>query len=374
MMNPKLLFACPLAVLCMTFTTMGASTLPRKAARTSGDTTEAPSQITTKTVAPNVDALTIIENEAVNAKMIRLNPRALTFVSNYMIKNKGIIGIKEWGLPYLNLMDKVLQQHGLPVELKYLAVIESKLKSKAVSGAGAAGPWQLMPVTARNLGLVVNSKRDERLDYYKSTNAAAKYLKYLFSEFDDWLLVIAAYNGGPGWVYSAIKKSKSRNFWDLQYFLPEESRNHVKKFISTHYIFEGQGSITTLTKAEATEQIGSLAGYLMNRQLSAEELNNSRTTTIAGKYRAEIIAKYVNMDNKDFNRYNPMFDKIIAGGENTYDLKLPSAQMELFLANKYPILNESVQALLNGQDEDDAEESVPAEVAAIKMESGTAIK
>jgi membrane-bound lytic murein transglycosylase D len=248
--------------------------------------------------------------------------------------------------------------------LKYLAVIESRLKSKAVSGAGAAGPWQLMPITARDLGLKVTRTRDERLDYSKSTHAAAKYLKYLYGQFQDWLLVIAAYNGGPGYVYNAIKKSRSRNFWDLQYLLPEETRNHVKKFISTHYMFEGQGGITTLTKSEATEQIGALAGYLSNRKLSAEELNESRTTTISGKYSARVIAKYINMDNKDFSRYNPMFDKIIAEGDATYDLRLPSGQMELFLANKYPILNESVQTLLT--EDDDA--------APAKMQDATAIK
>ncbi len=85
--------------------------------------------------------------------------------------------------------------------------------------------------------------KDERTDYYKSTHAAAKYLRDLYTEFGDWLLVIAAYNGGPGNVYSAIRKSGSRNFWDLQYYLPAESRTHVKKFIGTHYVFEGQEAL-----------------------------------------------------------------------------------------------------------------------------------
>ena len=94
-------------------------------------------------------------------------------------------------------------------------------------------------------------KYDERTHFYKSTVAAAKYLRDLHRLFDDWLLVIAAYNCGPGPVYKAIKKSGSRNFWKLQHFLPAETRDHVKKFISTHYYYEGKGSIATLTKAEA---------------------------------------------------------------------------------------------------------------------------
>ena len=217
---------------------------------------------------------------------------------------------------------------------------------------GAVGPWQFMPATARAYGLKVTSTKDERRDYVKSTHAAAKYLKYLHKTFGDWLLAIAAYNGGPGYVYSAIKKSGSRNFWKLQNYLPAESRNHVKKFISAHYLFEGQGGICTLTKSEATEQIGALAGYLQKRSLTAQELNESPTTTISGKYRAEVIAKYVNMDSDEFNRYNPLFDEVMDAEENTYEMKLPLDNMEKFVANKYPILNESVQLLLTEAKED----------------------
>jgi membrane-bound lytic murein transglycosylase D len=333
------------------------------------DTTKTPSPAQVMTIP--VEAMEIqsaIEKQAVTANTIRLNPRAKTFVQDYTTKNrKDLMGIKDKGHVYLNMIGTIFTQHGLPTELKYLAVIESRLNSRAVSRVGAVGPWQFMAGTAKDYGLVVNAKRDERKDYFKSTHAAARYLKYLYNEFGDWLLVLAAYNGGPGYVYSAIKKSKSRNFWDLQYYLPEESRNHVKRFISTHYILEGQGGITTLTKAEATEQIGSLAGYLLNRSITAEELNNAHTTTISGKYRAVVIAKYVNMDAEDFNRYNPKFDKIMDSDQNTYELKLPPVNMEKFIANKYPILNESVQLLLNDSNSETAEElSIKQQTTAIK--------
>jgi membrane-bound lytic murein transglycosylase D len=278
---------------------------------------------------------------------VRLNPRALSFVQDYMGKNTtNLIKLRDWGLPYFNMMDNILANYGLPTELKYLAVIESKLKTGAVSWAGAVGPWQFMPETAREYGLNVTRTRDDRRDYFKSTHAAAKYLKSLFNEFGDWLLVIAAYNGGPGNVYNAIKKSKSKNFWDLQYHLPSESRNHVKKFIGTHYIFEGQGGVTTLTKAEASEQMG--ASALLIRKLTADELIAAKTVTISGKYHSSVIARIILMDIVEFNRYNPYFDKLIAGSDNSYDLKLPTGKMELFTANKYQILNESVQLLLSG--------------------------
>jgi membrane-bound lytic murein transglycosylase D len=280
---------------------------------------------------------------------IRLNPRAVSYVQNFMEHNTAdLMAIKNQGRPYLNLMDKIFAQNGLPVELKYLAVIESELKSSAVSYVGAVGPWQFMASTARNYGLKVSRTKDERRDYYKSTQAAAKYLKYLFSEFGDWLLVIAAYNGGPGVVYNAIKKSKSRNFWDLQNYLPAESRNHVKRFIGAHYVYEGQGGITTLTKAEASEQIGDATNYTLSRSLTAEELNNAKTTNISGKYQSLIIAKNILMDIGSFNRYNPDFDKVMALPDNSYELKLPADKMDLFIANKYQILNESVNLLLAG--------------------------
>ncbi|MBL7734640.1 MAG: transglycosylase SLT domain-containing protein [Chitinophagaceae bacterium] len=312
------------------------------------DTTLSPAGAVTAAATPNKDVEAVLVNQAIAAKNIRLNPRAVSFVQDYTARhNKDFTEMKEWGKPYFNLMENILVEHGLPIELKYLAVIESKLQSKAVSWAGAVGPWQFMPATAKAYGLKITKGRDERTDYHKSTVAAARYLKYLFNEFEDWLLVIAAYNGGPGYVYNAIKKSKSRNFWALQNYLPAESRNHVKKFISAHYIFEGQGGITTLTKAEATEQIGALAGYLFNRQLTGEELDQAATTTISGKYHSKVIAKYINMDLNEFNRYNPDFDKMIAASQNSYELKLPAEKMEAFVANKYPILNESVQQALN---------------------------
>ncbi|HTF31774.1 MAG TPA: lytic transglycosylase domain-containing protein, partial [Flavitalea sp.] len=119
---------------------------------------------------------------------ILLNARAVEFVEDYMEKNSDdLLNMKTSCTPYFNTMEKILGQYGLPLELKYLAFIESQLKVKAKSWAGAAGPWQLMPVTARELGLVVTKSKDERYDYKKSTHAASKYLIDLYKEFGDWL-------------------------------------------------------------------------------------------------------------------------------------------------------------------------------------------
>lgn len=191
----------------------------------------------------------------------------MKFVHAYIRNNDDcLLTVKHRSEGPFAIIDSVLNHYGLPLELKYLAVIESELKPTALSRVGAKGPWQLMPSTAHVLGLKVNRRADERMNYYKSTRAAARYLKDLHREFKDWLLVLAAYNGGPAPVYKAIRKSHSRNFWVLQKYLPAESRQHVKKFIATAYYFEREnnaGAASTATATPAQPQVtGSIAANL----------------------------------------------------------------------------------------------------------------
>lgn len=271
----------------------------------------------------------------------QLNPLAISFVEDYMARHsKSMNAMKDWGKGYFDMMDGVLTKHGLPKELKYLAVVESQLKNNARSWAGAVGPWQFMPSTARTLGLKVGRKIDERRDIYKSTHAASRYLTTLYSIYGDWLLVIAAYNGGPGKVNSAIRRSGSRDFWSLQKYLPAESRNHVKKFIATHYIMEGAGGITTLTKNEAKNFLTSA------NKLSNDEADNSVTQMISGRYNSSVIVKHVEMDLPAFHKINPNFDKDIAFN-GQYEMRLPVEKMEIFMTKKSDILNESLLLLLN---------------------------
>src|SRR5215204_57630 len=268
----------------------------------------------------------------------KLNPKAISFVQDYVEGHADRLNkMKGWGKPYFDMIGDVFTNHGLPVELKYLSVIESDLKSSAVSWAGAVGPWQFMPQTARNFGLIVNKKRDDRRDYKRSTYAAARYLTQLYGIYNDWLLVVAAYNCGAGNVNAAIRKSHSRNFWDLQYYLPTESRNHVKKFIATHYIMEGNGGLTTLTKKE-TENL-KLPGQPVT-DASISVLN------ISGKYTALAITSIIQMNITEFNGLNPNFDRAIAANPG-YDLRLPIDKMNLFETNKSQILEQSVRMMLS---------------------------
>ncbi len=295
----------------------------------------------------------------------QVNPNAELFIQDYMrTHGKYLQGMKGWGMPYFNLIDNILQQYGLPRELKYIAVIESNLKTEAISNKGACGPWQFMPGTARQLGLTINPYVDERTDYYKSTNAAARYLLALYQQFHDWLLVMAAYNGGTARVLSAIKRSGSNDFWKLQLYLPDESRTYVKRFIATHYIMEGCGGVTTngnfsdstndsffdnTNNATITSygQSNGLNPYNRNPNLSGKEKADVQKLSISGKYNGAVIAKNIGMDISTFNHYNPSFDSRIAANGD-YTLQLPADKMQLFTDNKYPILNESVQQLLRG--------------------------
>jgi membrane-bound lytic murein transglycosylase D len=282
----------------------------------------------------------------------QVNPSATTFIQDYMKAHGSYLNkMKGWGQPYFNLIESILTQYGLPRELKYIAVIESNLSTAATSQVGAGGPWQFMPYTARDYGLVVSGAYDERRDYFKSTHAASRYLLSLYKQFHDWLLVMAAYNGGPGRVYSAIKKSGSKNFWNLQYFLPSESRTYVKRFIATHYIMEGTGGVTTVSSQNAGIETdmgkggASVNPFDIKPQLTAQELETAATQTISGKYNSLVIAKNLSMDIVQFNHFNPGFDNMMATNGN-YDLRLPEDKMQLFLVNKYTILNECVQILL----------------------------
>lgn len=274
-----------------------------------------------------------------NINTEHLNPQAISFVQDYIERHSANLrDLQTWARPYFDMMDDVLTQNGIPKQLKYLAVIESNLKSSAVSWAGAVGPWQFMPATARIMGLQVGRGLDERRDYLKSTRAASKYLNNLFRIYGDWLLVVAAYNCGPGRVNSAINRAGTNDFWKLQYYLPAESRNHVKKFIATHYIMEGKGGITTVPKEQALALMATMKDGTTNK--------NVKVHTISGRYNSKAIAKYLGMPIHEFEQLNPSLDRVLASN-STYQLKLPLDKMDVFLTRKNEMLNESIQMILN---------------------------
>ena len=275
----------------------------------------------------------------------QLSPKAVPFVQEYIRKQgKELEKMKGWGRPYFDVYDNILPRYGVPTELKYLSVIESHLQSGLRSWAGAVGPWQLMDYEAKRFGLRVGNGIDERTDYYKSTEVAAKLLKELYDQFGDWLLVVAAYNGGAGRVKKAIRLSGSRDFWDLQYYLKEETRTHVKKFIGTHYIFEGGGGETTMTTAEFKD-------FKANTIRTNEALLNDSSliiTPVSGRYCAQVVAKGLDMSLAEFNKLNAGFDKAMANGDN-YNLRLTRNKAAIFQIKRKNLLKESINLLLEGK-------------------------
>jgi membrane-bound lytic murein transglycosylase D len=146
---------------------------------------------------------------------------------------KVILGLTDY---YFPMIEDIFDSYGLPPELKYMAVIESALNPNAVSRAGATGMWQFMYSTGRLYGLTINSVIDERRDPVKATHAAAKYLKDMYAIFNDWALVIAAYNCGPGNVDKAIRRSgNKKDYWQIYYRLPRETRGYIPQYVAAAY-------------------------------------------------------------------------------------------------------------------------------------------
>lgn len=169
---------------------------------------------------------------------LAFNERVKRYIEVYSIEKRPkaelILGLSEF---YFPIFEEALDRRKLPHHLKYLPVVESALNANAVSRAGATGLWQIMYSTGRMLGLTINSYIDERRDPYRSTEAALDYLEKLYSIYGDWLLVIAAYNCGPGNVNKAIARARGeRNFWKIQHYLPAETRGYVPAFLGAMYV------------------------------------------------------------------------------------------------------------------------------------------
>ncbi|MEZ5040499.1 MAG: transglycosylase SLT domain-containing protein [Saprospiraceae bacterium] len=170
-----------------------------------------------------------------------VSPRYVTavkgYLKGYLIRNRAsaekILGRTAL---YFPIFEQYLEEYGLPQGLKYLAIVESALNPQAISRVGAGGLWQFMPATGESLGLQIDSEVDERWDPRKSTEAAMIYLGRQYDRFDDWALALAAYNSGSGRVRRAIKRGRSKDFWQIQRFLPKETRNYVPAFIAVNYL------------------------------------------------------------------------------------------------------------------------------------------
>lgn len=230
---------------------------------------------------------------------------------------------------YIPIFEEALDYYGLPLELKYLPVIESALEPKAKSPAGAVGLWQFMLATGKRYDLKVNSLIDERQDPYKSSWAAARYLRDLYKIYRDWNLVIAAYNCGPTNVNKAIHRADGvRDYWTIYPYLPSETRGYVPAFIAANYImnYYCEHNICPMkTKIPITTD----------------------TVTIMRDLHMQQVAELCNIDVEAIQALNPQYrTQLIPGSSGPMTLRLPTETLNTFIDLKDSVYNYRVDELL----------------------------
>ena len=222
---------------------------------------------------------------------------------------------------YFPLFEEILDQYDLPLEFKYLAIVESALKPHARSRSAATGLWQFMYNTGKIYDLKVTSYVDERSDPIQSTIAACEYFTFLYKMFNDWELVLASYNGGPGYVSRAMRRTGAKDYWSVRPFLRSETQRYVPKFIAVNYIMK---------HAAAHNIFPTPYPYLQ-----AE----TDTISIRQSMQFETLSESLNIDIEVLKELNPMYKKglIPVGKNQTKLLKLPRQKMGLFIANEEQI-------------------------------------
>ena len=223
---------------------------------------------------------------------------------------------------YIPIFEEALEAYGLPLELKYLPIIESALNPSAVSRAGAAGLWQFMTSTAKIYGLTINSLVDERRDPIKSTWAAARYLKDLYDIYKDWNLVIAAYNCGPGNVNKAIKRTEGKaDYWEIYYNLPKETRGYVPAFIAANYVMT----------------------YYCDHNICPMQTDLSMTTDtihVNRQLHFKQIAEVCDIPMDEIRDLNPQYRRdIIPGNSQECILRLPNEHLYTLISNMDSVYN-----------------------------------
>ena len=261
------------------------------------------------------------------------NSTVRSYIELYTVRKRNqveyMLGMSDY---YFPVFEQVLGANNLPLELKYLSIIESALNTTIVSRMGAAGLWQLMIGTGRMYGLEINSLIDERLSPVKATNAAAHFLKDLYSIYGDWHLVIAAYNCGPGNVNKAIRRAGGkRDYWAIYPYLPRETRGYVPIFIAANYSLN----------------------YAAEHNLCPSIVNMPAITdTILVRQRVHLeqIASVLNLPIEEIRLLNAQYRKdIIPGDIKPYSLCLPLNYANTFISKFDEIVAYKADSLINNR-------------------------
>ena len=233
---------------------------------------------------------------------------------------------------YMPLFEEALDAYDLPLELKYLPIIESALKPTARSRAGALGLWQFMLKTGRLYGLESNSLVDDRLDPIKATWAAARYLREMYDIYQDWHLVIAAYNCGPGNVNKAIRRAGgATDYWSIYNYLPREARGYVPAFIAANYIMT----------------------YYCHHNIcpmNTEIIPPTDTLQISRELHLQQVADVCDITIDELKSLNPQYKRnIIPGNTKPYTLRLPQTKIATFIDNQDTIYNHRAAELFKNR-------------------------
>lgn len=233
---------------------------------------------------------------------------------------------------YMPIFEEALEAYGLPLELKYLPIIESALNPNAVSRVGATGLWQFMLATGKRYGLQVNTLVDERRDPIKASYAAAHYLSDLYKIFGDWNLVIAAYNCGPSQINKAIHRSKGeKDYWKIYPYLPKETRGYVPAFIAANYImnYYCEHNICPMTTRLP---------------------DKTDTVMVSRNVHLQQIADVCNIDIEQLRALNPLYRKdIVPGATEKAYIRLPQTEVGKFIDLEDSVYNYQADALLGGK-------------------------
>lgn len=258
-------------------------------------------------------------------------------------------------LYYMPIFEQALEEEGLPMELKYLPVIESGLDPNAVSKHGAAGLWQFMVGTGKGLGMEVSSLVDERRDPYISSKKAAKYLKDLYNSYGDWSLAIAAYNCGPGAVNKAIRRAggeeAQKDFWAIYNYLSPETRGYVPMFIAANYVMNNYDK-------------HNISPVLPTKPLVTD------TVHICERIHFDQISKVLDIPVEELRVLNPQFraDIIPGNNERHYTLILPSQQINAYLMSEEEIRDYEAEKYARRVVAEPGEEPDPQMAAIIAQE------
>jgi len=261
------------------------------------------------------------------------NQHVRSFIDLYTVRRRKqlsyLLGLGDY---YFKIFEQALEKAKLPLELKYLPVIESALRPSVYSRAGAAGLWQFMVGTGKIYGLEINSLVDERMDPYKSTNAAVQYLKDMYAIYEDWHLVIAAYNCGPGNVNKAIRRAGGkRDYWSIYPYLPAETRGYVPIFIAANYSMHYAHAHNICKTAIEFPKVAD-------------------TIVVRQRMHLEQIATVLQVPIEQLRIMNPQYRRdIIPGDQRPYAVTLPMHLTGKFIDKLDEVIGYKADSLINNR-------------------------